>query len=533
VSTPTNTATATAFPTLAPLSLPTIPPGGEALTFFVDTNHTGWLMNKDNQPHWRDRSLLSGKLNDQTFISVMQFDLQSLAPNSKILFAALEVTGRDASNLGPNGKWSFELVDSGSMSDDITFDAIAKLPALATIGSFESQSIAVGVTNRLVFESSHLALLEKQLENGKITVRLRGPSNGDNNLFAWDAGPGRAEPRFFLVAIPAPFVVITTTPTPPNVFAAATRVAEQTAQARTIGTPTPLPRSYVTATRGPDYVVITDVPTPVSMAARTSTAVYATAVAATTGTFTPMPFNWVTATPGATPTPGQLLIPRELLTPVPSPTPTTAPIHPLDWAKRPLPSVFYNKIIFLEGSRSSPNVWLMDPDGKNLQLVTDRQYHYIAKARDAISPDGRYFIYNDPDDHQRMQIWRQDVANPTFPPQQLTFFSRPSVVTFGPSWSPDGTKIAFTSNDPGRQEIFIYDVALRSYRQITFSSGLWWWNQFPSWSPDGKKIVYSSDRGHDATFSEIWVMDADGGNARNLGDGIMDAYDPVWVKWRQ
>jgi len=280
-------------------------------------------------------------------------------------------------------------------------------------------------------------------------------------------------------------------------------------------------------------VVITSIPTPASTVARGATSIYATAVAATTGTFTPLPPNWVTATPLP------LLIPRELLTPVPVPTATPTPISPASWARRPMPSILYNKIIFLEGSRSDPNVWVMDPDGTNLQLVTDRQYHYIAQARDAISPNGIYYAYNDADDHGRMQIWVQDLRFPQFPPQQITFFSgRPGPeglvqLVFGPSWSPDGTKLAFTSNDTGRQEIYIYDFTLRTYKQITNSSGPWWWNQFPSWSPDGKKIVYSSDRGHDATFSEIWVMDADGSNARNLGDGILDAYNPIWIKWRQ
>jgi Tol biopolymer transport system component len=48
----------------------------------------------------------------------------------------------------------------------------------------------------------------------------------------------------------------------------------------------------------------------------------------------------------------------------------------------------------------------------------------------------------------------------------------------------------------------------------------------PAWSPDGKRIAFVCKRGG---HSDIYVMDADGGNLRRLTD---DRADELGVDWR-
>lgn len=524
---PSSTTTPTPSPTLGALVLPTPPANGVSLTLTPDPNQTGWVSNAQGM-FTPDINLNVGVRQGQAFISIVQFDVTQLAPGTRVLFAALELSGRNANNLGTQGQWQLDVLDTQTSDwSNATYDTLRRVPSLfAVTAPLPSNELAAGVRKRFILSTQQLDLLQKQIAVGSITLRLGGPTNGDDNLFVWDGTPGVREPRLYLVAIPASFTVIAPTPTPPDVFAAATQVVAQTLQARQVGTPTRLPRSMATATPLP-YVVFTVAPTPVNPSEAQATAVYQTAVAVTTGTATPYPLNWFTATPLP------IAIPVASLTPTPTTTPTIAPLWLPDLAKKPLPSILYNKIAFLSGSRTNPTAWIMDPDGTNLAELTDRIYYDIAAARQVVSPDGTWLLYNAPDNSARqiLQIWRANLKNPTMPPEQLTFHTRG--ISFAPVWSPDGSKILYTSTKDGReQEIFLFDFNDPGrWTRLSYSQEQYLWNQYPSWSPDGKQIVFSSDRGHIAAYTEIWVMSADGSGAKKLGDGSRDAWAPVWIRW--
>lgn len=530
-STPTRTlapsATATAVPTLDGVVLPTPPPDGVSVSLNPDPEQTGWV-STSAAGLTPDNELNVGVLKGQAYSSLVQFDLSSLAPGSKILFAALELSGRNASNLGTDGRWNIDILDTNSRRwDQATFDTLRQTPALFSIDSdLPASELAAGASKTFEFTSDQLALLQQPLDNGSLDLRLSGPTEGSDDRFVWDATPGVRNPTLYLVVVPASFSVITSTPTPPDVFAAATRLVAQTLQAQLFGTPTPLPRFVATETPLP-YVVYTEAPTAVNLAEAEATSSFATAVALTTGTPTALPLNWYTATPLP------LSIPFVLLTPVPTATPTYAPLALPELAKRPLDPSLYNKIAFLSGDRSDPTAWIVDPDGSNLAELSDRTYYDIAAARDTVSPDGVWFLYNAPDQNDRLQIWRRDLVSSDVPAEQMTFHTRG--FAYGAVWSPDGSQIAYTSTKDGReQEIFMFDLNdPHRWPRLSFSQDQYLWNQYPSWSPDGSKIAFSSDRGHIAAYTEIWVMNSDGSSAVKLGDGSRDAWAPVWIKWKK
>jgi Tol biopolymer transport system component len=100
------------------------------------------------------------------------------------------------------------------------------------------------------------------------------------------------------------------------------------------------------------------------------------------------------------------------------------------------------------------------------------------------------------DANGEFQIW---VGNPDLSNQvQLTY--GPGSDGWFPAWSPDGSRIAFSSHraDPDpTDDVEISDAyTMRSdgtdVRKLTDSQGF---NGNPSWSPDGRWLVYSTDRG--------------------------------------
>lgn len=90
-----------------------------------------------------------------------------------------------------------------------------------------------------------------------------------------------------------------------------------------------------------------------------------------------------------------------------------------------------------------------------------------------------------------------------------------------PTWSPNGNKIAYGSQEDGDWEIYTIDVASLEKANIT-NNGVN--DGYPTWSPDGGRIVYISSEGD----LEIYTIDVVSFEKTNLThNGVDDVY-PTW-----
>ncbi len=107
------------------------------------------------------------------------------------------------------------------------------------------------------------------------------------------------------------------------------------------------------------------------------------------------------------------------------------------------------------------------------------------------------------------QIWvmNEDGSN------QMQFAGITQPTPTAPAWSPDGTKLAFTSG--GR--IYVIDANGMNQLPVTNNAQT---DSNPAWSPDGSKIVFAKN-------GSIHVINLDGSNETNLSHGTVDI-EPAW-----
>ncbi len=93
-----------------------------------------------------------------------------------------------------------------------------------------------------------------------------------------------------------------------------------------------------------------------------------------------------------------------------------------------------------------------------------------------------------------------------------------------PRFSPDGKRIAFSSDREGNMDVYVIPTAGGAVQRLTVHSAD---ETVLDWTPDGKGILFASQRGEDF-MGKLYVVPIDGGLPRDAGPdmGVAGSYSP-------
>ena len=156
---------------------------------------------------------------------------------------------------------------------------------------------------------------------------------------------------------------------------------------------------------------------------------------------------------------------------------------------------------------SSGDLWAVDVGSRSIRRLTS----VVTEIDGAcIARDGRILVN---DFSHQTDLYLQDLAS-----GEARRLTMNTASNFNAQVSPQGDRVAYTSDRTGNQEIMILDLASGRELQATEDEGV---DEIPTWAPDGRTLVFVSSRSGNR---RLWSMGSDGRAPRPFVEGQDASY---------
>jgi TolB protein len=146
-------------------------------------------------------------------------------------------------------------------------------------------------------------------------------------------------------------------------------------------------------------------------------------------------------------------------------------------------------------------------------LIADDVYFKLTGIRGAFSTRIAYV-------KQEGRSYQLMVADADGENEQLALRSNEPIIS--PSWSPDGTKVAYVSFEQKKPVVYVQNLITRARTVVANEKGS---NSAPAWAPSGNKLAVALSKSGN---TQIYTVNADGSNLRRATNSTGIDTEPQW-----
>lgn len=185
-----------------------------------------------------------------------------------------------------------------------------------------------------------------------------------------------------------------------------------------------------------------------------------------------------------------------------------------------------DKIALISDVTGNPDLFLQafNPE----EGAVDKPYQIFAaknatQGSPAFSPDGKQIAFvSNKDGSPRIYVMDVPAPGTSLKKINAQLVTKHAKESSAPSWSPDGTKLAYCAQVNGVRQIWIYDFNTKEERQLTKGPGN---KENPSWAPNSLNLVYNST---DTGSYDLYLINLNQPHATKITSGPGEKRFPSW-----